>query len=485
MKPKTLGILAALVLLLGAFIWLVERDLPGTEERAEQAKKVLGGVERTDIEAVTLSVDDRQVRLERVGESSEEQGADEGEEEDGAGASWRLTAPLEAPADDAAVDRLLLTLGRLEKQTTVEDPDRGDLGLEPPEATVTVTASGREQTLQVGVEIPVAGGRVVSLEGSDEVWVTEGELWDEIHQAPDTWRSKEAVPWSAADIVRLRLSGEGREVPVEILREEVEEGSGARFRLVSPMADVADRQTVQDLTSRLATLRAEGFLDDVGEVPEDVDPASPRFVAELFDDRGEAAEPYRLEMIAPLEPSGSRWLVRAGGQLLEAEAPELVELLDRPAPAWRSHLATDLQIFELDRVRVEQEGRDEIVLARVEGDWVRDGEALAYEPVRELLMRLITARAVEVEPTAEPPAGEPRLVFHVEPNVEGLPTETVSVYEDEAAGVPVEVKPRGVVLRFEVDVIEGIETAIQGVRDAEPLDQGGAEPARVPEGDPG
>lgn len=474
MKPKTLGILAALVLVLGAFIWLVERDLPGTEERAEQAKKVLGGVERTDIEALTLSIDDRQVRLERVDEASGE-GADEGEDEDATDASWRLTAPLEARADDAAVDRLLLTLGRLEKQTTVEDPDRVDLGLEPPEATVTVTASGREQTLQVGVEIPVAGGRVVSLEGQDEVWVTEGELWDEITQDPDAWRSKEAVPWSASEIVRLRLSGEGREAPVEIVREEVEGGSGARFRLVSPVSDVADRQTVQDLTSRLATLRAEEFLDDAGEAPEDVDPASPRFVAELFDDRGEGTEPYRLEMIAPLEPSGSRWLVRAEGQLMETEAPELVELSGRPPRAWRSHLATDLQIFEVDRVKIEQEGRDEMVLARVEGDWVRDGEALAYGPVRELLVRLTSARAVEVEPTAEASVGEPRLVFHVEPNVEGLPTEALSVYDDEAAGVPVHVVPRGVVLRFESGVIEEIEKALQAIRDAEPLADESAE----------
>lgn len=465
MKPKTLAILAAVVLVLGAFIWLVERDLPGTEERAERAKKVLGGIERSQVDAVILSVDDREVRLERE-EVAEADGETEAAEE----APWRLTAPVKSRAEDAAVDRLLLTLERLEKQTTVQNPDLVDLGLEPPAATVTVKSAERKQTLRVGVEVPIAGGRIVSLEGGDEVWVTEGELWDEITRDPDAWRSKDAVPWTASEIVRLRLSGEGRVSPVEIVRESGE-GGAARFRLTEPLEDVADRQTVQDLTSRLATLRIQRFLDDPEESPEGVDLASPRFVVELFDDRSAGVEPYLVELIAPLEESGGVWLVRAGGELVETQADELVQLLDRPPLAFRSHLLTDLQIFELDEVRVGQEGHEDLLLARVEGDWARDGEALAYGPVRDFLLQLTSARALTVGADDEAVSGDPRIVLRLEPNVEGLPAETVSVFEDEAAGVPVTVEPRGVLLRFEAEVIEDLESALDGVREAEPLEE--------------
>lgn len=464
MKPKTLGLLAAVVLILGAFIWFVERDLPGTEERAERAKQVLGGVEASDVETVTIHLGDDSVHLDRVGKEGAE------------GASWRLTSPVDMPADDTAVEHLLRTLTRLEKQTSVEDPDRADLGLEPPEATVTVRSSGREQTLRVGVDVPVTGGRVVALQGSEEVWVTEDALWDAITRDSESWRSKRAVPFSASEIVRLRLSGDGLEIPVEIVRESSEASDTAgRFRLTAPVDDVADRQTVQDLTSRLVTLRIEDFLDDPGEAPEDLDLDSPRFVVELFADPASEAEPHVLEMIAPVADSEELWLARTGGRLVETRAPELVELLDRPADAWRSRLLTDLQIFELERVRVRQAGADEMVLARVEGDWTRDGEALPYAPVRELFFQITGTRAVDVQAgdaTRVPEvSADPRLVFELEPNVEDLSRETISVYPGEDSGGVVWVEPRGALLRVEANAMESLVAAVEGVRQAEPLDE--------------
>ncbi len=461
MRPKTLGLLAALVLILGAFIWFVERDLPGTEERAEREKKVLNGVEASDVETVAITAGDDSVRLERVREDGVEEG------------SWRLTSPVEMPADDTAVESLLRTLTRLEKQTSVEEPDRADLGLEPPQATVTIQTSGRERNLQVGVDVPVTGGRVVSLAGGgDEVWVTEGALWDAITRDPESWRSHRAVPYAASEVVRFRLSGEALQTPVEVVREGAEGGdAAARFRLTVPFDDAADRQIVQDLTSRLATLRIDDFLDDPGETPEGLDPDSPRFVVELFADRTAEAEPHVLELIAPVPDAEGLWLARTGDRLVGTRAPELVELLDRPPSAWRSHLLSDLQIFELDRVRALEEGHDETVLARIEGDWARDGDVLPYGPVRELLLQLTGARAVEVVAHGEVPAGDPRLVFELEPNVEGLPGETISVYPEDDAGVPVSIEPRGALLRVEAGTMEGLETALQGVREAEPLDE--------------
>ena len=51
MKPRTLLVMLVLVLGLGAFVWFYERKLPSSEEREENAKKVLT-VEKDDIRAV-------------------------------------------------------------------------------------------------------------------------------------------------------------------------------------------------------------------------------------------------------------------------------------------------------------------------------------------------------------------------------------------------------------------------------------------------
>lgn len=98
MRPKTLLILALVVLVLGAFIWFYERDLPGSEERAEQAKKVLGGLESRDVEAVEIAWEDRRVRLERPTPEEAENGDGKDAGEDGAEDAfpeerWRLVEP--------------------------------------------------------------------------------------------------------------------------------------------------------------------------------------------------------------------------------------------------------------------------------------------------------------------------------------------------------------------------------------------------------
>ena len=66
MRPRTLLVLLALVAGLGAFVWFYERDLPGSEQRAELAKKVFGDLESKDVTALGLEWEGKTVRLERV-----------------------------------------------------------------------------------------------------------------------------------------------------------------------------------------------------------------------------------------------------------------------------------------------------------------------------------------------------------------------------------------------------------------------------------
>ncbi len=65
MRPRTLLILLALVLGLGVFIWFYERELPSSEERAEQAKKVLA-FEKDEVRKVILESPAGRVVFERA-----------------------------------------------------------------------------------------------------------------------------------------------------------------------------------------------------------------------------------------------------------------------------------------------------------------------------------------------------------------------------------------------------------------------------------
>lgn len=86
MRPRSLLVLALLVLALGAFLWFVERDLPGSEERAERARLLLPGLDPGTVTAVTVETEEERWRLERrvAGETPEGRQQD-GEVRDGEG----------------------------------------------------------------------------------------------------------------------------------------------------------------------------------------------------------------------------------------------------------------------------------------------------------------------------------------------------------------------------------------------------------------
>src|SRR5687768_15270524 len=157
MRGRSLAVMAALVLALGAFIWLYERDLPTTAERETHGKRVFGDLEADDVREVTLEQGGRTVRLVREAPAKDangDEGEDGGEGGDGADdllggeppaatAEWRLASPITARADRFAVDGLLSTLLGVEKGRTLEGIDRAKYGLAPPAGRVTlVTEDG-------------------------------------------------------------------------------------------------------------------------------------------------------------------------------------------------------------------------------------------------------------------------------------------------------------------------------------------------------
>ena len=64
MKPRTLLILFILVAGLSAFIWFYEHELPSSDDRAEQAKRVLQ-LDSDEVTRLEIAVEDNRVVLAR------------------------------------------------------------------------------------------------------------------------------------------------------------------------------------------------------------------------------------------------------------------------------------------------------------------------------------------------------------------------------------------------------------------------------------
>ncbi|MDP9121765.1 MAG: DUF4340 domain-containing protein, partial [Acidobacteriota bacterium] len=237
MRPRTLLVLLALVLGLGAFIALYERKLPSSEARAKEAKKVLD-FQKDDVNAVTLDFEGSRLRLVRTRPAGGAEGAGKGRSKDdgkavaegggpqpAAGSGiWRIAAPVlsgvsgvsgvseAVRADSGAVDRLLDTLGNLEKTRTLEAVDRHDVGLDRPRGTVLLETSHGAKTLEIGAAVPTGGELVIGVAGRPGAYVVADAILADLRKKPGDWRDRQILHLDRDRIERVALLAGGQRV---------------------------------------------------------------------------------------------------------------------------------------------------------------------------------------------------------------------------------------------------------------------------------
>lgn len=481
MKPRTLLILFLLVVALGAFVWFVERDLPGTEERAEKAKKVLT-FETGDVTGLTLEAEGRTVRLETEPEPAKPEEGEESEVDAGLSADlpitrkWRLVEPMTAAADAGQVRRLLDSLAGLEKQRTLEDLDEHDaeqLGLARPRATVTLRTGDGEVVLRVGAEVPGSDSMVVAPAEGEEAYVVSNAVYSDLTRAPGDWRDKALFPGERADVQSIRVSsaagaeegatgGEGEAGAGAEAEEILLARRGDDFWLESPLSDRADRDQGDRLLSDLVNLRASRFVDEPPPAEElGLEPPAGRFQVVLAG----REEPFRLEVGAPVSEGSVSRYVRAGGQLAEVQT-DLGRWLGKEPGEWRSRKLSRFDSWEIDAATVE-DSQGAVTLERSGTDWKRGEGTIAFTPVSDLFAAVTDAEAARLLALEEAPEAEPTLTLTFTSSAGQ--EEVIRLYPALAGGVPARAEGREAVLLLPADQAQEITSALAGVRAAEPL----------------
>lgn len=487
MRPRTLLILLVLVLGLGAFIWFWEREMPSSEERTEQAKKVVP-FEKDEVRKVTLESPAGKVVFERVEhpetdkkEEKKEEG-EEGEEAPGEEAlgepesEWKMTAPMQARADAFAVDGLLDALAGLEKTRTLEDVQRKDVGLDKPRATVRVETGDGAQVLQIGAAVPTGGSVIAGLEGKDEAYVVSDTIWSQLDREPGSWRDRQLFRASRDAIARIALTGPGGRV---VLAQQ-----DGKFRLESPFADRADKDKIDDLYADLSGLTAEQFVDQPQIPPAEMGLQPPQAVVEVTFKNG---EPFRIELGAPASaepetpdpmadpnapPPAAAVHARVGKQLIETRT-RLAQAAVRPPAEWRALGLSAFEVHEIELATL-RDGKGELRLTRAGTDWKRGEETISYVPVSDLLFALAGARADRLLSAQEAGAlGQPVLTAELDAKAAGK--ETVTLYPTRADGVPARVSGRDVVVLLPKEKVQEILARLGDVRGAKVLAEEKAE----------
>jgi hypothetical protein len=235
MRLRNTLILALLLIGLGAYLYFVE-----SKQIAEEAKKEkLVELNPDDVTAVTLVYPDREIALEKS---------------DGV---WRLTKPVQAPADDITVKNLIRAISDAEVKKTIDDPpqDLAQFGLAQPVATVKLTAQGTAlPDLKVGKTTAVSFSTYVQRADQPKIYLTGSAFHTGMDKQVKDLRDKKIVDFKEEEVTRLALRGpEGDVVLVKA------EGD---WKIEQPAAYRADGNAVRALLSAVRNMRATDFASD-------------------------------------------------------------------------------------------------------------------------------------------------------------------------------------------------------------------------------
>lgn len=207
-------------------------------------------------------------------------------------ASWQITGPLKAPANDNVMTSLVRNLAKpvpeaevrtateLASETTGREQQLlGDYGLERPQAIVHLEfEGGRQEELRVGDATPITAwgdipeGYYVYTPARRGVYTLAASVLDPLLKGADSLRDLRVGPFDPAKANRVRITwigssssngsssspgagGQtGRVQPV--LLERLSEQPEVRWQVLSPAKVPADSARIQGLLADLASLQA-------------------------------------------------------------------------------------------------------------------------------------------------------------------------------------------------------------------------------------
>ena len=390
MKPRTLLVLTAVALAMGAFIFFLEKDLPSTDERRERDKKVLG-LEVADVSGLTLEAPGQElVRLERREEGTED-AAEADTDDPTRPVEWHLVEPIAARADAMAVADLLRQLTELEHRRRLDDLDTASTGLDEPVAKVTLSTDDGPVTLRIGAEVATSSDRLVAVEGRPGAQVATVSMLDTLQQSAGAWRDKSLVSGLRSEVREVLLESAQGRVPLV--------SKGDDMWLGEPWNDRADEERIGSLLGALLGLRAESFVDDSPLSDDGLGLDPPRTRIELVFEDDRQVEVLLGDPLVPTlgEPTTPDTVyARVDGELVTLRPGVVGELADLQSDAWRSTAWSHLEVFQIEGAGVTVPDGPSFTLAREDGSWSRDGEIIDYDAVSDLLYGLVESRAVDV-----------------------------------------------------------------------------------------
>jgi len=289
-------------------------------------------------------------------------------ERDEAGA-WRLTAPIQAAADESEASSLVDALSSLRIERVVEKEAKDPKAYEIPTTEVSIWVKGKEAPVRllVGMENPLDKSLFAMREDEPRIVLLSSTLKSTLDKTVFDLRQKDVFKFAVADVKSIRVRA--KDIAWQASREE------AGWLLKAPVVSLAAKGKIDSLLESLSGLRAKAFVAET---------KSPKTLKEFGLDKPEYEVALSLptanqEIVFDLHKQGEAMYAStsASTKIITFEGTLLADL-DRKADEMREKRAADFYVWDADRIALKRDGLEIAAVKEKAGAgdrWVLEGPA--------------------------------------------------------------------------------------------------------------
>ncbi len=349
MKSKNTLLLLALAAGIFGFIWFVEKGLPGSQQAAESAGRVVE-FDRDAITAITIKNGSTTIELLKTKEGA-----------------WLMEKPLKDRADLMAVSQLFTTAEGLKSEALASDKSGSskdqlrEFGLASPDTRILFSGGKKPVELLLGKDAAVEGKLYVRQEDSNIVHVIGTDLKTQISKKPDEFRDHKLTDLATTQV---------RKVALKTVAGEIELAKDAEhWSLAKPLKARGDDQKIGDFIAQIANAQVSTFVPDSANLTA-YGLHEPRGSVTLFTEGNE--QPTVLQIGAAVEQDKEKIYVKLSNRDAVCIVPKALEaLLETKPNDLRDSQLVRVESDIVDRISIEGAGTEKIVLARSGESWVR------------------------------------------------------------------------------------------------------------------
>ena len=349
MKPGTTFILLAVAVLLGAFIFELDRCSQNTREIRELASRVFE-VTRTDIQGFTIQNGDSLIQIKAAGDG------------------WKMVSPWDDDADTGIVDQLLDAIQNLRPDDFISDLGKGakrreslkNYGLMKSRLRLKLEGKRMPPEIEFGQDTAVQGQCYLRVGDEDAVYVVSNDLKNIISKAPEDFRDHRMTPFLTTLIDRAVFRVSGGEI--ELARQQ------DNWDIVRPIKARADNDAVVDILTKMNQARISKFVaaSKVGNLDEfGLD--TPTDVLTLYAGEGQKFE-IQIGNAVPANPQAVYARLPERDTVVEVNKA-FANLMNITPNDLRDRKIARLNSDLIDRITIESAIQPKIVLAREENRW--------------------------------------------------------------------------------------------------------------------